>query len=275
MSSLTIGILGLYGLGLGHREQCVKTVDDFLGSLGLIVPVEHALLGFLDGRRGLDFSGIEVRDMRLLAAENRHRVLIVGITALVVAHAALSLATRHVASLKLGIFLQYSRKVLSRLAILSCAHIQQGTVIERHEVRRIVLEHETKVTDCLIVIAHLGTQQSTVEMCLHAGRFKAQRIVIVGHRPKVIVKIILHVGSVDEVARIARLKHDGAIHIGQSALKVTSGACSDLGPHDIGRGIILVQLDALVQVIERGCGILSLKVHLRQADIGTVITAVK
>ena len=153
--------------------------------------------------------------------------------------------------------------------------MQQGPVIQGHEVGRILLEHKTEVTDGLIVIPHLGTQQASVKVRLDTCGIKADGIVIVGHRAEVVVNVVLHVGAVDEVAGIARFKHDGAIHVGHGAFKVMARAGSNFGTHDIGRGIVLAQRDALVQVLECGGGIFPGQVHLRQPDVGPVVAAIQ
>ena len=153
--------------------------------------------------------------------------------------------------------------------------MQQRAVIECHEIGGVALEDKVKVTDGLVVVTDLGTQQATVEVGLLAGRVKADGVVVVGHRAEVIVEVILHVGAIDEVARISWLQQDGAIHIGESVLKVMLGACVDLGTHDIGRGVVLAQGYGVVEVLKSRGGVLAGKVHLCQADVGTVIAAVE
>ena len=275
MPSLTIGILGLDRIGFGHREQGIEAVDDFLGSLGLIVPVEYPLLGFLDSCRRLNLSRIKGRNMSLVAPEDSHCPLIIGIPTLVVTHAAFSLATRHVARLKFRIFLQDGGEILDSFTELPCAHMQQGAVIKRHEVGRIALEHIVKVGDRLVVVSHLGTKQAPVEVSLNTGGFQTQGIIIIGHRTKVVIEIILHKSTVDEIAGKTRLKQDGTVHIGQGVLKVTIGARGNLGTHDICRSVVLVQFNTLVQVLESDNCILASQVHLGQADVGSVIATVK
>ena len=130
MATLAVGILGLHRVVFIDREQGVKAVDDFLGGLRLVLAtVQSALLGLLDGGSCLDFGGVERGLMRLVATEDGHRPFHIGLAALVVAHAALGLATCHIACLKLGIFLQNCRKVVHGFTELACAHVQQGPVI--------------------------------------------------------------------------------------------------------------------------------------------------
>ena len=130
MAALSVGILGLDGILIMNREQGIEAVDDFLGGFGLIhARIEGSLLGLLDRRGRLDLSGIEVRDVRLIATEDGHRSLHVGLTALVIPHAPLGLTTSHIAGLKVGVLLQYRGKVIDSLAELPGAHVQQGSVI--------------------------------------------------------------------------------------------------------------------------------------------------
>ena len=263
MATLAVGILGLHRVVFIDREQGVEAVDDFLGGLRLIIlAVEGALFGLLDGGSGLDFGGVERGLMRLVAAEDGHRPFHVGLAALVVAHAALGLATGHIARFKLGIFLQNCREVVHGLTELACAHVQQSPVIERHEIGGVALQNKVKVADGLVVVPDLCSQQTAVEVCLLAGGVQSDGIVIIGHRTEIIIQVIFHIGTVDEVTRIARLQHDGAVHIGQRALKVMVRAGVDFRPHDIGTRVVLAQCDAAVQVVECAGGVLAGEVHL-------------
>ena len=170
MAALTVGILGLDRVVLVDREQGVKAVNDFLGGFRLIIrAVQGALLGLLDGGGSFDFGRVESGLMRLVAAEDGHCPFHIGLTALVVAHAALGLATCHVTGLKLGIFLQNGGEVVDCFTELACAHVQQGTVVERHEIGRIALEDKVKVADGLVIVPDLGPQQAAVEVRLLAG----------------------------------------------------------------------------------------------------------
>ena len=112
-------------------------------------------------------------------------------------------------------------------------------------------------------------------MCLLARRVEADGIIIVGHCAEIVVQVIFHIGAVDKVARIARLQHDGTVHVSQGALKVVARAGSDLGPHHIGTRIVLAQCDAAVQIVKRPCRVTAGKVHLSQADEGTVVAPVQ
>ena len=213
--------------------------------------------------------------MRLVAAEDGHRPLHVGLAALDVTHAPLRLAAGHIAGLKVRVLLQNSSEIVDGLAILAGAHVQQGTVVECHEVGRVILQDKTKVTDGLVVIPYLGTQQSTVEVGLLARWVEADGVVIVGHGAKVVIQVILHECTVDEVTCITGFKQDCAIHIGQGTLKVVTGAGGYLGTHDIGARVFLAQGDAAVQVLESRCRVLACQVHLSQTDVSAVMAPVQ
>ena len=221
MAALTVGILRLDWFTVVDCEQGVEAVDDFLGALGLVLSgIQCPLFSLLDGGSGLDFGRVEVGHVGLVAAEDGHRLLHIGLTALVVAHASLGLATCHVTRLKVGILLQDGREIVDGLAELACAHVQQGTVIQGHEVGRVALEYKVKIADGLVVVPHLGTQQSAIEMCLLTGRIQTDGVIIVGHGAEIVVQIIFHERAVDEVACVTGFQQDGTVHIGQATLKV-------------------------------------------------------
>ena len=98
--------------------------------------------------------------------------------------------------------------------------MQQGTVIQGHEVGRVALEYKVKIADGLVVVPHLGTQQSAIEMCLLTGRIQTDGVIIVGHGAEIVVQIIFHERAVDEVACVTGFQQDGTVHIGQATLKV-------------------------------------------------------
>ena len=105
---------------------------------------------------------------QLIGEEYPAAKVLMGTSTAGIAHAAFGLAARHVAGLKLRILLQDSGEVISGLAVLARTQVQQGSVVKRHEVRRVALEHEVKVADGFVVVTHFGSQQAAVEVGLLA-----------------------------------------------------------------------------------------------------------
>ena len=220
MTTLAVGIFGFDWIVIGHREQCVEAVHDVLGSLRFVFTCQSTLFCFFDGSGCLNFSRIEGGFVCLVATEYRHSAFIVGIASTIVTHPTFCLASSHIPGFKFRILLQDCGEVLNGFTELSRAHVQQRAVIDCHEIRWIDFQHIAEVVDGFVVVTDLGSQQTSVEMCLLACRFQADGIVIVGHSSEIIVKIVLHVCTVNEVACITRFQQDGAVHVGNGALEV-------------------------------------------------------
>ena len=67
---------------------------------------------------------------------------------------------------------------------------QQGPVEQRHQVVGLQLQHEVEVFDTSVVIAHLGSQQTTVIVSQEVVGIQVEGRVIIGHGPAQVVLVI-------------------------------------------------------------------------------------
>ena len=74
---------------------------------------------------------------------------------------------------------------------------QQGSVVECNGIVRLHRKHIIEVLDGQVVIAHLSTQQATVEMTQVVGRLQVERRIIIRHGTSQIVLIITDQRPVD------------------------------------------------------------------------------
>jgi hypothetical protein len=68
---------------------------------------------------------------------------------------------------------------------------------------------------------HLGAKQSSVEERGCIQRVKLDGVVIVGHRPEIVIEVVTQESSVDVEARILWLKLYGLVHVVKSRFEVT------------------------------------------------------
>ena len=67
---------------------------------------------------------------------------------------------------------------------------------------------------------HLGAKQSAVEKRSSVQRLKLDCVVIVSHRPEIVVKIISEERPVDEISRKLRLQLYCLIHVGECLCEI-------------------------------------------------------
>ena len=117
------------------------------------------------------------------------------------------------------------------MAVLSGLCVKQGAIVSGEEVVGFAAKHIAEVVDSLVVLAHLGEEQTTVKVSCYVGRFEAHGIVVVSHCAEVVIEVIFHVGAVNEISGIVRLKLDSFVHILECKCIILAVGHIDLGTH--------------------------------------------
>ena len=209
VSACAVVVLGLKRVVAFHRQDVVEFLDDVVAGFGLV----HLGLGgllllsyFLLGHAHLGLDGVVGRNPYALLLEDGDGRLVVALAALEVASQALGLGTSHVARFKAWILVQDAVVVGHGLAKLASAHVE--LVVEREEVGRLQLEHFAEVGNGFLVLPHLGAELGTVVDGRHVVGLQPYGIVVVAHCTSIVIDFILEIGTVDEIAGIARLELD-------------------------------------------------------------------
>ena len=117
------------------------------------------------------------------------------------------------------------------MAVLPGLCVKQGAIVSGEEVVGFAAKHIAEVVDSLVVFAHFGEEQTAVEVCSDVGGFESYGIVIVSHCAEVVIEVVFHVGSIDEITGIVRLKFDSLVHILERKCIILAVGHIDLGTH--------------------------------------------
>ena len=139
---------------------------------------------------------------------------------------------------------------------------QRGTVVERHEVLGLQLQHEVKVGDGAVVVAHLGAKQSTVVVSEEVIGVEVKCGIIVGHGSAQVVLVVTCQGTVDVVICLFWKQMDGFAQVLLRFFPLA--ACqADNGASRPDIAVVGVELQALVECDDGIGGVL-----LQHIDLG-------
>ena len=157
------------------------------------------------------------------------------------------------------------------MAVLPGLCVKQGAVVSGEEVVGLAAKHITEVVDSLVVFAHFGEEQTAVEVCSDVGGFESYGIVIVSHSAEVVIEVIFHVGAVNEISGIVRLKLDSFVHILECKCIILAVSHIDLRTHHECRRNVTAQREASVDVGNSLNGVALCKMELGTAKVAILI----
>ena len=112
-------------------------------------------------------------------------------------------------------------------------------------------------------------------MCSDVCRLKLQGIIVVSHGAKVVLELIFHEATVDEITGIVRLKLDGFVHVVERSLIVAIVTHGNFRAYDVACRNVFVERDALVHVAACAQGVALGKHQLCACQVGAVVVGIK